>query len=280
MRRNTVRIHITYSIKDFDIVQTNGGGALVVSLEAGPVGALYLELLTELQTFLASSNPNAEEICSFLVLRTFRFWNGERAFITFLEHDGNFRRFDYFGLPDEAMRNLGEIKLTDNTPMAEAVRTVDVVVAGQEDIGTKWKKESLLPHDWNNRTLVDAPMVIKGVPRGVVGLVLATRLEKNKEFLSFVRAVSSAVVLHCVNALGLKPARSRSRDFDLSSRQLKILHLMTQGLTNAAIASKLGFSESLIRQETVKIYRELEVANRQEAGEMYRQLTGGAEEKA
>ena len=280
MRRNTVRIHITYSIKDFDIVQTNGGGALVVSLEAGPVGALYLELLTELQTFLASSNPNAEEICSFLVLRTFRFWNGERAFISFLEHDGTFRRFDYFGLSDEAMRELGEIKLTDNTPMAEAVRTVDVVVAGQEDIGTKWKKESLLPHEWSNRTLVDVPMIINGIPRGVIGLVLATRVEESKEFLAFVKSASSAVVLHCVNALGLKPARIRSRGFELTDRQRKILHLMTQGLTNSAIASKLGFSESLIRQETVKIYRELEVANRQEAGKIYQEMAEAERDKA
>ena len=94
------------------------------------------------------------------------------------------------------------------------------------------------------------------------------------------KSASSAVVLHCVNALGLKPARIRSRGFELTERQRKILHLMTQGLTNSAIASKLGFSESLIRQETVKIYRELEVANRQEAGKIYQEMSEAERDKA
>ena len=51
----------------------------------------------------------------------------------------------------------------------------------------------------------------------------------------------------------------------LTSRQLRILSLMAKGFTNGQIARMLAFSESTIRQDTMKIYRTLEVRGRAEA---------------
>lgn len=48
----------------------------------------------------------------------------------------------------------------------------------------------------------------------------------------------------------------------LTSRQEVILELIKKSLTNAGIAQELGFSESLIRQETIIIYRKLGVDGR------------------
>jgi DNA-binding NarL/FixJ family response regulator len=52
---------------------------------------------------------------------------------------------------------------------------------------------------------------------------------------------------------------------DLTTRQLTILSHIETGLVNLEIAKILMLSESTIRQETVKIYRALDVGNRQEA---------------
>jgi DNA-binding NarL/FixJ family response regulator len=52
---------------------------------------------------------------------------------------------------------------------------------------------------------------------------------------------------------------------DLTSRQIKILELMAEGMVNVEIARELMLSESTIRQETVRIYRALGVPNRGEA---------------
>lgn len=52
---------------------------------------------------------------------------------------------------------------------------------------------------------------------------------------------------------------------DLSSRQLRVLALMAKGMTNGQIARVLAFSESTIRQETMAIYRTLQVKGRAEA---------------
>jgi len=54
------------------------------------------------------------------------------------------------------------------------------------------------------------------------------------------------------------------RDKSLTSRQESILKMINEGKTNALIASQLGYSESLIRQETIIIYRKLGVEGRRE----------------
>jgi len=48
----------------------------------------------------------------------------------------------------------------------------------------------------------------------------------------------------------------------LSDRQLVISGMLERGFNNAQIGLELGYSESLIRQETVAIYRKLQVTGR------------------
>jgi DNA-binding NarL/FixJ family response regulator len=48
----------------------------------------------------------------------------------------------------------------------------------------------------------------------------------------------------------------------LSDRQFVIAGFLEQGFNNAQIAAEMGYSESLIRQETVAIYRKLQVTGR------------------
>lgn len=52
---------------------------------------------------------------------------------------------------------------------------------------------------------------------------------------------------------------------NLTSRQLRVLELMSLGKTNIAIAEIIGYSESTVRQETMAIYRILGVHDRNDA---------------
>lgn len=52
---------------------------------------------------------------------------------------------------------------------------------------------------------------------------------------------------------------------ELTARQLRVLSLMAKGMTNGQIARVLAFSESTVRQETMAIYRTLQVKGRAEA---------------
>lgn len=54
-------------------------------------------------------------------------------------------------------------------------------------------------------------------------------------------------------------------DSGLSDRQMLVLQGIRNGKTNRAIAEDLGFSESTIRQETLRIYQALGVNSRTDA---------------
>jgi DNA-binding NarL/FixJ family response regulator len=56
----------------------------------------------------------------------------------------------------------------------------------------------------------------------------------------------------------------------LNNRQHKIVAMMSDGKTNSQIAYELGYSESTIRQETIKIYEILGVPGRKGATQAFR----------
>lgn len=59
---------------------------------------------------------------------------------------------------------------------------------------------------------------------------------------------------------------------ELTPRQETVLQLIAQGLRNKQIAFTIGYSESLVRQETMEIYRKLGVKGRHEAAALARRL--------
>jgi DNA-binding NarL/FixJ family response regulator len=79
------------------------------------------------------------------------------------------------------------------------------------------------------------------------------------------------VALHLIRVRRLKEIpefrrgkTSKPSGIELSSRQKVILEMLSKGATNSEIALEIGYSESLIRQETIEIYRTLGVSGRKE----------------
>jgi DNA-binding NarL/FixJ family response regulator len=58
---------------------------------------------------------------------------------------------------------------------------------------------------------------------------------------------------------------------ELTERQLVILQLISEDRTNTSISELLGYSESTIRQETIKIFAKLQCSGRHEAAQIYRE---------
>ena len=62
---------------------------------------------------------------------------------------------------------------------------------------------------------------------------------------------------------------SSENQLALTDRQLLILRLISEGHTNSTISELLKYSESTVRQETIKIFSKLKCAGREEAGAIY-----------
>ena len=234
--------------------------------------SLYLDLISQLNEYLELKRPSLDDLVHFLTARTLQPWNAERVFISRIDRDGVFRDFSFFGFPIDDAAQWKEVHITDRVPMADAARSASIVIADEERLLAVYKSLVKFHEQWVGRVIVDVPIIKGGVSIGVMGIVFIGKIPSDESFLPFLRSVASCIVFAMDDTrrkIALK--RTLGPKSELTDRQKNILEMMAQGLTNAVMASRLGFSESLIRQETVKIFRNLNVNNRHEASAIYQE---------
>ena len=230
----------------------------------------YLDLVSQLNEYLEIKRPSLDDLIHFVAARTLQSWSAERAFIALIDRDGVFREIAYFGFQFENSAGWTEINIMDRVPMADAARSGSIVIANEEHITEVYKDLVDRRSSRIGRSIIDVPILKGGVPIGVMGIVFAGEIPADESFLPFLRSLASCVVFAMDDSRRkISTKRIGGRPVELTERQQKILEMMAQGLTNAVMARHLGFSESLIRQETVKIYRNLNVSNRHEASEKF-----------
>ena len=128
------------------------------------------------------------------------------------------------------------------------------------------------------QALICLPLVKDQLPLGCISIVLdaeAKGLPFDPDWVPVMSRIGAFYLLHGARGAIGKPRSAEvtaPTPEDLTSRQLKILNLMADGLVNAEIAKELLVSESTVRQETVRIYRALAVPNRLEAATKGRAL--------
>jgi DNA-binding CsgD family transcriptional regulator len=117
-----------------------------------------------------------------------------------------------------------------------------------------WPLESTNAH-------VDHLVLILAAPESAA--VVTERVEGIPQVLAVYLAGAEAAA---TNGAPSRPADS-STAVGLSERQSRILELMAQDLTMQQIASRIGFSDSTVRMESLAIYRALGVHDRHHAVE-------------
>lgn len=104
-------------------------------------------------------------------------------------------------------------------------------------------------------------------------LIALTRIEPTKNELFLLKAIASLISLRhkferkkSLNS-GVAIEGEISHNYpphELTSRQKLIYDAMVKGYTNRRISEEIGFSESLVRQETVRIFKYFNVSGRNE----------------
>jgi DNA-binding NarL/FixJ family response regulator len=121
-------------------------------------------------------------------------------------------------------------------------------------------------------TMFDDDTVFAAIRAGARGYLL--KGSEGEETLRAIRAVSSGEAIFSPNIaerlmqhFAKEPqATSAALPFpDLTPRELEVLNLIAQGLTNNAIAEKLVISPKTVRNQVSTIFSKLEVSNRAEA---------------
>jgi DNA-binding NarL/FixJ family response regulator len=120
-------------------------------------------------------------------------------------------------------------------------------------------------------TMFDDDTVFAAIRAGARGYLL--KGSEGEETLRAIRAVAGGEAIFSPNIaerllqhFANEPQTGAAPPFpDLTPRELEVLELIAQGLTNSAIAEKLVLSPKTVRNQVSTIFSKLQVANRAEA---------------
>jgi len=227
----------------------------------------YLEKIELLSKYLTSGNHTAEELGRFITDEILPESQLINCYFWRLDNDGKLRYIGGYLKHDILRENWDPIDLSVGLPVTDCIRNQEIVwLNGPEE----WESTYDLMKDYkltpDFKTIINIPMKIEGHPKACLGISSSSDLNRTQELISFLTVVSGMMAMYARNMIEFQGARQAgiSRKV-LSRRQNKILDLIRERLTNREIGEELGYSESTIRQETMRIYNILSVDNRREA---------------
>ena len=230
---------------------------------------------TDLVRYLAD-RPTLDAVAQYLVLEAFRTHEPRGALVSVFGSDGIVSAAGSFGLTHDVLRAVRRLSLWDHSPSVDAIREGEPVVLNSRD-------EMRRQYPWleGHETLLVPtlawPLNLGSQRLGSLQINFAESFD-----LDAVSTVLSDIAPILGLYVSLRAARlvadSRSEESkhshtrehkpveqELTTRQLRILHLLAEGMTNPQIAARIGFSDSTVRQETMAIYRFLGAEGRRDA---------------
>jgi DNA-binding CsgD family transcriptional regulator len=226
-----------------------------------------LHRIEELTRFLTSSSHSAADLGKHLVDKTLQSLDLISLYFFRSDNDGKLRYAGGHNLAETLTDKWPAFDIDTELPLTECVRNRQIIwLSGREEWESQYPLMKDYPLNPELKTFINIPMHVEGHPIACIGLSSRSEIKRNAEVASFVMAVTSMTGLYAANLPEFKGARQEgiSRRI-LSRRQNNILNLMREKLTNREIGDELGYSESTIRQETMRIYQILSVGNRRQA---------------
>jgi len=221
--------------------------------------------IKELVAFINRPVLNLEDLARYLTLKIFSAYSAYALYFMTLNSNGMIELLHSFGQSEEQMTGWSSIPLTAEVPGADAIREDRLV----------WLAES---SEWNEmypgaqsylrspqlKTLINSPIYLTSAPVGVMGVMCEEKIPATTEEVAFVDIISGLVSLH-LSKTQQKIEGITERKKYLTVRQIEILRMMCEQMTNSEIAVKMGYSVSTIRHETMRIYELLKASGRRDA---------------
>jgi DNA-binding CsgD family transcriptional regulator len=168
------------------------------------------------------------------------------------------------GFPDNKMLLGLEIGVADDRPGSTAMTTLQPLILNEAAVQYYFK--DFLPENFI-KDFQSAVIMPVGTSR-MYGVAIQGNLTEIDGIREYVECIRSILVIYENTRSGTTSAsRMTGKRHDskvLTERQALIVELIKNDKTNGDIARELGYSESLIRQETIVIYRKLGISGRQD----------------
>lgn len=227
---------------------------------------MYSKEILKLSSFLAQSTHSYNDIARFLVMNSFRSDGALSLYIGELVESGAISAVGAFGWSPQEYELFSDLSFSDKLPICDSIRENEILVVSE---GKEFYKQYPLMQDVNFSQPWVSGVNIPCYPLGGLAVTFATSIKKTDAMILFFTAIGSLLGLYASRLPGrsINMGRAMERDMDLvatalTNRQSVISEMLERGFNNAQIGLELGYSESLIRQETVNIYRKLGVSGR------------------
>ncbi|MEY2872414.1 MAG: hypothetical protein RL526_554 [Actinomycetota bacterium] len=250
---------------------------------------LYRQL-AEVSTYVTDPSHKFSDVLQMLCIKALSPFQTDALLYTEIDQNGHAIPHTSFGI--EITDKNGErptFTISERTPFTDAIRENRIIWI---DSLPTWPKQytrmANLQLPKNLKTIICCPIDVDGLPIGSLTAFSHAKLEFEEATAQYLEAISLILSNAIYNQSQSRRKSSRDREdssrpetftFDpseyekpLTERQNLILKLIAEGRTNAAIADVLGYSESLIRQETIKIYAKLGCSGRNEAAQIYNRM--------
>lgn len=227
---------------------------------------MQLEKINAFSNFLSRPPKSYNEIAQFLAMNSLSEENVLSVCIGELTETGVVCGIGGFGWTSTEYASLPDLQIQAKFPMTDAIRTNKVIFLKNDATF-----EIDYPHAAENRTSVKWAygVAIPVYPIGGMVIYSVNEIEQSHSMELFLVSIGSLLGLYAsrLPTSLVEVAINVKQKIDLpatplSDRQFVIAGLLERGFNNAQIADEIGFSESLVRQETVAIYRKLQVSGR------------------
>ena len=252
----------------------------------------YLDTISEFIHVLSNNELTLDQILRHIVLVVLSPLNIEAILIRQLNNENQAVLVSTWGI---SLANLepypAAYSLNDKYPTTDTLRYRRTTwIRSLPDWGTDYPKLKDLKYTSGAKSYICFPIEKAGTPVAAMGIFSRDEIHPDAEIEAFLKTVGSVFSMHLFRQdskarelLGMGERQNSSDGesvgSELTERQYIILRLISEDRTNLDISGLLGYSESTIRQETIKIYAKLECNGRKEATEIYRQLLANSTEK-
>jgi len=228
----------------------------------------YLERIEKIADFL-SKVPHPDQAIEFLSLNISPIDEVAVAYRGIIDPDGAIRCVNIKGFSKNEIITKTQFKLSDNRPISVSARTQKLIWARFETVSQEFPDF----YHFDRRTPWESQVSFPVGLTRVYSFSFPSDHSNHEGMNSYIESVASILkvyesVLDFKNAIGSRNFIEESEVQPLSERQNRILELLKLGKTNKEIAEAIDYSESLVRHETMIIYKKLRVEGRHELREI------------
>lgn len=227
----------------------------------------YLGKLRQLSLFARSSAANLETFLDFLATNTLDAWSIDSLFVSIVRSNGGYFIAGGHGAQASLLINGFERHFDRNSPGAMAYFDGQIEECGSFDAYPFYARHNAVhafPNGFQYSLAVPVPSY------GPLMIYCQAAHDLDRESQNFLYALGETLASH-LDLLGFRDQITNVGEgktpfvmMALTPRQWEIHGLILEGMSNLAIAREMKYSESLIRQETMRIYKKLGISGRKD----------------